>query len=60
MNIYKQKEEEEEEEKLTQMTKSQKMAKQVIQSKQNLVSKEMGNDSTRPSIKRFVLTKRKK
>jgi hypothetical protein len=58
MNIYKQKEEEEET--LTRTTTSKIKAKQVIQSKQNLVPKEMGNDSTRPSRKRLVLKKRQK
>jgi hypothetical protein len=44
MNIYKQKEEEEE--KLTRTIKSQMKAKQVIHNEQNLVPKEMGNNST--------------
>jgi hypothetical protein len=59
MNIYKQKEEGEEE-KLTRMTKSQIKARKVIQSKQNFVSKEMGNGSTRPTRKWIVLKKRYK
>jgi hypothetical protein len=49
MNISKQKEEEEK--KLNRTTKSQIKARKVIQSKQSLVPKEMGNCSTRPSRK---------
>jgi hypothetical protein len=49
MNISKQKDEEEK--KLTRMTKSHIKARMVIQSKQSLVPKEMGNGSTRLSRK---------
>jgi hypothetical protein len=42
------------------MTTSQIKAKQVIYSKQNLVPKEMGSGSTRPSKKRLALNKRQK
>jgi hypothetical protein len=49
MNIYSKKKEEVE--KLTRTTKGQIKAKQVIQSKQSLVPKDMGNSSMRPSRK---------
>jgi hypothetical protein len=42
------------------MTISHIKARQVIYSKQTLVPKEMGNDSTRPSNKRLALNKRQK
>jgi hypothetical protein len=44
MNVYRRKKEKEE--KLAETTKSQIKAKQVIQCKQSLVPKEMGNGST--------------